>query len=116
MAKSKIDDICWVEVYSDKTLQTRLAAGYFSNQGVLWLALNRYLPWDQCQEVYMCEHQFDPKLSHRKIWVYSEDVYRTYHAEKDHLDYVKEQCARFNEEIFETWPKRMLIMIKRPEG
>jgi hypothetical protein len=114
MAESDRVECCWVEVYSDETLQTSLKAGYVSNQGPLWVALAHYLPWDRCQEVYMCEPQMSGSES-RKIWVYNEDTYRQYHAEEDFFDYVKARCARFDKEIFENWPKRMLIMIKRPE-
>jgi hypothetical protein len=56
-----------------------------------------------------------PETRDGKIWVYNDYTHRKYHAEEDHWDYVKERCARFNKEIFESWPKRMLIMIKRPD-
>lgn len=65
----------------------------------------------------MCEPEMRGSESRDgKIWVYSEYTYSKWHAEEDHWDYVKKRCERFNEEIFESWPKRMLIMIKRPEG
>jgi hypothetical protein len=117
MAESDRVESCWVEVYSDETLQTRLKAGYVSNQGPLWVALANYLPWDRCQEVYMCEPQMRGSESRDgKIWVYNDYDYRKYHAAEDHWDYVQARCARFDKEIFESWPKRMLIMIKRPES
>jgi hypothetical protein len=129
MAESKIDGICRFEVYSDEQPPRRLKTGYLktehvSNQGTLWMLLGYHLPWDQCQEVYLCEslrrlrelkaYNEDVYLIHKRV-VYNEDDYRTYSKNHhvDHLDYVADKCARAYEEIFESWPKRTLIMVKK---
>ena len=116
MAESDRVEYCWVEVYSDETLQTRLKAGYVSNQGLLWEKLANRVPWIDVKAVYMCEPEWRFAKIDSKIMVYNEDTYRKHHAEEDFLDYVAARCARSNKEIFESWPKRMLIVIKRPDS
>jgi hypothetical protein len=77
----------WVEVYSNETLQTRLRSGYASNEGDLFVLLcSMYLSLQQWHEVYMCEaHPGQARYPDNKIVIYSDGLYRTYHAAEEHL-------------------------------